>query len=467
MKIHFITLGCKVNQYETQAMERLLADAGQEIVDSPVGADAVVVNTCAVTAESARKSRQAARRAKKLSGDAVLVVCGCASQADEAAARALGADYVGGAGERRAVVEFLLGLAGSSARGRVAAGGEAGCGVSINDEARAAACAERGAAAPCGAGDVERAAGESVGSVGVPRERRVIEPLPAGAFDAHTRAYLKVQDGCGNFCAYCIIPYLRGPVRSLPVEDAAKEAKSLAQQGFREIVLTGIEVSSYGEDIGSDFATLVEAVAGAARPARIRLGSIEPSRFDEETVARLAAIDTLCPHFHLSLQNGSAGVLKRMRRKYTPDEYAAVAARLREKFDDPALTTDLIVGFPGETEEEFEESLAFLRRIGFAAVHVFPYSKREGTLAARLDGHLQNAEKQRRAALAAAVAAECRDAYLARRVGRVLNVLFEYDTRGHSENYLDVEARGERGALLPVRITAVGADGMLLGEVVE
>ena len=423
MKVAFITLGCKVNQYETQAMENLLAADGHTS-SSVEEADAVVINTCAVTGESARKSRQAVRRAKKLNPSAKIVVCGCAAQANEQAARELGADYVGGAGERRAVVDYIESLA-------------------------------------------EGAALEN-GTVGDPRDRREIESLPAGAFDGHSRAYLKVQDGCSNFCTYCIIPYLRGPVRSLPLAEAESEAKRLAAEGYLEIVLTGIEVSSYGEDIGSDFAELVERVSKAAKPARVRLGSLEPSRMDEETVKRLAAIDNLCPHFHLSLQSGSGGVLKRMRRKYTPDEYAAVVESLRRHFDDPAITTDLIEGFPGETEEEFEESLAFLRRIGFTAVHVFPYSKREGTAAARMEGHLSNDTKAKRAREASRVANECRREYLDRQVGRTLKVLFEGGgEQGHSENYIEVVAKGEQGKIIPVRITVVREDGSLEGVVAD
>lgn len=420
MKIAYITLGCKVNQYETQAIQQMLESSGHTAAEVE-DADVVVVNTCAVTGKGAHKSRQAARRARKSNPNAKLVVCGCASQADPQGIRALGADYVGGAGERAAVVDYINSLAAG-----------------------------------------ETAADECLPS---PRERTSIERLPAGAFSEHSCAYLKVQDGCGNFCSYCIIPYLRGPVRSLPPDEAASMARGLAQKGYREIVLTGIEVSSYGEDIGASFAELVEAVCSAARPARIRLSSIEPSRMDGDTVRRLAALENLCPHFHLSLQSGSAGVLKRMNRKYTPDEYAAVAETLRRYFDDPALTTDLIVGFPGETEREHAESLEFLRRIGFAAVHVFPYSKREGTAAAHMPGHLENAVKERRAHEAATVAGECRRVYLDRQVGRTLSVLFESDGGGHSENYLEVAADGARGEIKPVRITAVGEDGVLVGEV--
>ncbi len=418
MKIAYITLGCKVNQYETQAIQQLLEQAGHSSTEID-GADVVVVNTCAVTAESVRKSRQAARRAKKSNPNAKLVVCGCAAQADPDSIRALEADYVGGAGERAKVVEYIESLA----------------------------------------------AGETGGAecLPSPRQRTEIERLPAGAFDGHTRAYLKVQDGCGNFCSYCIIPYLRGPVRSLPPDEAAAMAEKLAASGYREIVLTGIEVSSYGEDVGGSFAQLVEKCAAAAQPARIRLGSIEPSRMDGDTIDRLQAIPNLCPHFHLSLQSGSAGVLKRMNRKYTPDEYAAVVDNLRRCFHDPAITTDLIVGFPGESEEEHRESLDFLRRIGFAAVHVFPYSKREGTAAARMGGHLENAVKERRAREASAVAKECRGAYLARQVGRTLEVLFESEDGGHSENYLEVSAKGRRGETIPVEITGVRPDGVLEG----
>jgi len=422
MKIAYITLGCKVNQYETQAMERLLSAAGHE-TSAPKEADAIIVNTCAVTGESARKSRQTLRRMKKNNPSARLVVCGCFSQADAPAALECGADYVGGAGERNAVVDYLNEIS------------------------------------------------EAMKMPPDPLSRRTFEELPAGAADGHARALLKIQDGCSNFCSYCIIPYLRGRPRSLSVESACASVKNLARDGFGEIVITGIEISSYGVDIGSDLFSLAEAVGAAAEPARIRLGSLEPSVMTDAAVSRLAKIPNLCPHFHLSLQSGSAGVLMRMRRKYTPAEYLAAAERLRNAFCDPAITTDLIVGFPGETEAEFLESLTFIEAAGFAAVHIFPYSRRIGTRAADMPGHIANAEKERRVRLASEAAAKTRAAYLHRQTGKSLRVLFETsdgeNNTGHSENYLEVTVSGgenPRGKTLPVKITGVFSDG-LVGEV--
>jgi len=421
MRISFVTLGCKVNQYETQAMEKLLHARGHTTAEQGAPADAVIINTCAVTGESARKSRQAIRKAKKQNPGAIIAVCGCFSQADAEAARELGADYVGGAGERMRVVDFIDGL-----------------------------CSE-----PC--------------DIPEPFSRRQFEELPAGEAEGRVRALLKVQDGCVNFCSYCIIPYLRGPSRSLPVESAEKSVIELAGKGFSEIVITGIEISSYGNDIGGSLTELVERLCKAAPDIRFRLGSLEPTTVTPEFSDRLARLPNLCPHFHLSLQSGSEGVLRRMRRKYTPGRYAEAVSLLRSAFDDPAITTDLIVGFPGETDEEFLETLDFIRDIGFAAVHIFPYSKREGTRAADMPGHLPRSVKEERASQAASVAAETRKAYLDRQTGAVRSVLFETETdgfcSGHTENYLLTQVRGSdlRGKTFKVRIT--GNDGdKLYGE---
>lgn len=428
MRISFVTLGCKVNQYETQAMEKLLHAHGHSTVEPGQPADAVVINTCAVTGESARKSRQAIRRAKKSNPDALIVVCGCFSQADADTARELGADFVGGAGERLSVVDFI-----------------------------------------------DKAANRNVPEIGMkiadPFSRRDFEILPAGEVGGRVRALLKIQDGCVNFCSYCIIPYLRGPSRSLPPDEALNSVMRLAGQGFKEIVITGIEISSYGIDIGTDLGSLIVDLCNAAPSVRFRLGSLEPSTVSEEFVKKLGSLGNLCPHFHLSLQSGSAGVLKRMRRKYLPEDYRRAVSLLREVFDDPAITTDLIVGFPGETEEEFLETLEFIKSIGFAAMHVFPYSIREGTRAAEMEGQLPRSVKAERAAAAAAAASEMRRGYLDRQVGKTRKVLFETEaegkSEGHSENYLPVvvSAANIRGELLDVLIT--GNDGERLTGVVS
>ena len=335
MKYIIYTLGCKVNQYETQAMETILAGRGHSPAVEGEKADCVIVNTCAVTAESGRKSRQALRRLVGENPGAVSAVCGCWSQTDAESAQGL-ADVVWGSGDRRGFLDA-----------------------------------------------VEKAVSERQKSVSidVPFARKVIEDLPAGAYEGHARAWLKIEDGCANFCSYCIIPYARGGVRSLPLGRIAEQAAELAGKGYLEIVLTGIEIASYGRDLEGKpgLADAVEAVAKAAPGVRIRLGSIEPTVITEEWCERMAKLPGLCPHFHLSMQSGSDGVLARMKRKYTTDEFYAVCERLRRHFPHCALTTDLITGFPGETEEDHEILMEFVDDMEFDRLGVFAYSPEEDT----------------------------------------------------------------------------------------
>ena len=358
------TLGCKVNQYETQAMETLLRERGHEPAGEGESAELVIVNSCAVTAESGRKSRQALRRLMEHYPGAASAVCGCWAQVEPDAAEALGADVVWGSGDRRGFVEAA-----------------------------------------------ERAVLEKARARGIdkPFERRIIEDLPAGAFSGHARAYLKLEDGCQNFCTYCIIPYARGRVRSLPPERAAQEAAELAAKGYRELVLTGIEIASYGEDLpgGPGLADAVEAIAAAAPQLRLRLGSLEPTVVTEDFCRRLAATGRVCAHFHLSLQSGCDATLARMRRKYDTAEFFAVTERLRRYFPGCGLTADLITGFPGETEADHEATLAFIEKCAFSAMHVFPYSRRPGTPADKMPGQLTAAVKSRRAAEAHALPSGC------------------------------------------------------------
>ena len=427
MKYIIYTLGCKVNQYETQAMETLLGERGHSPAAPGERADAVIVNTCAVTAESGRKSRQALRRLTEENPGAVRCVCGCWSQIDEPAASGL-ADVVWGSADRRGFVEA-----------------------------------------------VERAVSARVKLSGVdePFRRRVIEDLPAGAYEGHARAWLKIEDGCANFCSYCIIPYSRGRVRSLEAGRAASLAAGLAAEGYKELVLTGIEIASWGFDLPGrpGLADCVCAVAGAAPGVRIRLGSIEPTAVTEDFCARLAELPGLCPHFHLSLQSGSDGVLKRMNRKYDTAEFYAVCERLRRYFPGCALTTDLITGFPGESEAEFAETLAFIRKCAFAQMHVFPYSRRPGTKADALPGQLTRAVKNERARAAHEAALEMQREYLESCVGSVQSVLFESEKAplclGHAPNYMPVSVEGEglRGLVKNVKITAVEGQ-MLVGAVI-
>ena len=428
MKVAIYTLGCKVNQYETQAMERELTRRGHTLVPFDGAADAYVINTCSVTAVSDKKSRQMIRRCRKLNPSAVVAGCGCYVQTHAGEAAALGLDLLAGTGGRMAFLDLLE----QAARDRQP--------LTMLDD---------------------------------PLFRRDFERLGAGGLAGRTRAMLKVEDGCANFCSYCIIPYARGPVRSLPMAAAVEETQRLRQEGYREIVLTGIEISSYGRDLPGQptLTDLTEAVCAAAGELRVRLGSLEPRTVTEDFCRRLSALPDLCPQFHLSLQSGCDETLRRMNRRYDTARYFQSVSLLRQYFDDPAVTTDLITGFPGETEEEFAATLSFIRRCGFAAMHVFPYSVRPGTKAAALP-QLTAAVKDERARRAAAVASELRRAYLRRWIGRTVPVLFEQEKEGyslgHAPNYMEVAvpAGAYHNMVLPVSLT--GDDGeRFLGKVVE
>ena len=427
MRIAIYTLGCKVNQYETQAMEQELAAQGHELVDFEQAADAYIINTCSVTAVSDKKSRQMIRRAKKRNPAAIIAACGCYVQTHTDEAKSLGIDLIGGTGQR---MEFLHQL--------LTAAEERQTRVLVDDSLR----------------------------------RHDFEILPAGGQHSRTRAMLKVEDGCRNFCTYCIIPFARGPVRSLPLEEAARQTEQLAHQGYREVVLTGIEISSWGQDLPGEesLIDLLEAVSAAAGAMRVRLGSLEPRTITEEFCRRASALKNLCPHFHLSLQSGCDATLRRMNRRYDTARFTESACLLHRFFPDCALTTDLIVGFPGETEEEFSATLDFIRRCGFAQIHVFPYSVRPGTKAADMEQVPKNI-KEERAARAGEVAAALHEKYLLSCVGKIVPVLFEQPGApgfytGHAPNYMEVIAPGENlhNCLRPVRITAVEGS-VLKGEI--
>ena len=421
MRVAIYTLGCKVNQYETQAMEQELTRRGHTLVPFEDTADAYIINTCSVTAVSDKKSRQMIRRAKGRNPGAVVAACGCYVQTHTDEAESLGIDLVGGTGERMKFLD-LLEQAAADRRARV-----------LVDEAL---------------------------------RRRDFEVLPAGGQARRTRAMLKVEDGCVNFCTYCIIPYARGPVRSLPLAQAVEQARAL--EGYREVVLTGIEVASWGRDLkdGSTFADLVESVCRAVPQLRVRLGSLEPRVVDEDFCRRLAACPNFCPQFHLSLQSGSDGVLRRMHRHYDTARYLQSVRLLQQWFPGCAVTTDLIVGFPGETEEEFAESLAFARTCGLAMVHVFPYSRRAGTPAASMPGQLSRAEKADRSARAVAAAAELHREFLTAMCGTEQDVLFEQVEdgwfTGHAPNGMKVYARGEdlHNTVRRVRIEGLQEEGL-------
>ena len=423
MKFAFYTLGCKTNQYETQAMERLLQERGHEIGSFSDRCDGYVINTCSVTAVADKKNRAVIRRCRRENPDAVIAVCGCYSQHDPEAVRALGIDVIGGSGSRQEFVDMLLSAAGEHTHRE----------------------------------EVDNAL-----------RRREFEILPAGGLEERTRAMLKVQDGCVNFCTYCIIPYTRGPVRSAPLELAVEQAKELAQRGYREIVLTGIEIAGWGVDLPGkpEVTVLIEAICRAVPDLRIRLGSLEPRVVTEDFCRRLSALPNLCPQFHLSMQSGSDTVLQRMKRKYDTARYYESVCLLRKFFPNCAVTTDMIVAFPGETEEEFAESLAFIRKCAFADMHIFPYSRRPGTPADKMPGQHNNATKEARSRAAIAVAEEMSNAYRSNLIGSQLEVLFEEKDgdffTGHAPNYVKVYCEGENlhNEIRTVTVTEVYKDGV-------
>ncbi|MGI6263931.1 MAG: tRNA (N(6)-L-threonylcarbamoyladenosine(37)-C(2))-methylthiotransferase MtaB [Acutalibacteraceae bacterium] len=430
MDIRFHTLGCKVNQYETQAMMALAADAGHTVGEFAPGdaaakaADALVINSCTVTAESDRKLRQLVRRCRRDNPGAVLAVTGCMPQAfPEAAAALEEADVVMGNADRHALLNAIADLAAGAGR-----------------------------------------------RVDIPAHGGDYETLSIHRFAGRTRAFVKIEDGCNRFCSYCIIPYARGRVRSRPLDDLTRELEALAADGHREAVLVGINLTAYGQDLGLTVADAVEAACAVEGIDRVRLGSIEPDHLTPAVIDRLAAQKKLCPQFHLSLQSGCDATLRRMRRHYTAAEYAAVCDELRRAFPGCALTTDVMVGFPGEDEEEFSASLDFVRKIGFFKIHVFPYSRRPGTPAAKAPDQVPQKIKADRAARMAAAGDAERDRQLAALVGQRVDVLLETraaDGRleGYTPAYVPVLCRtgASPGSLVTVRVTGF-ADGICLAE---
>ena len=423
MKFAFYTLGCKTNQYETQAMERLLLEMGHEIGSFDENCDGYVINTCSVTAVADKKNRAVIRRCQKNHPEAVLAVCGCYPQHATEKLREMGIDVIGGSGGREEFLRLLL--------------------EAVQN----------------------RTHGECVDNA---LRRREFEILPAGGLEERTRAMVKVQDGCVNFCSYCIIPYTRGPIRSAPLELAVEQTKELAERGYKEIVITGIEIASWGADLpGKPPVTdLIEALCAAVPDVRVRLGSLEPRIVTEEFCLRLKKYENLCPQFHLSMQSGCDTVLARMKRKYDTARYLESVQMLQTHFPGCAVTTDMIVAFPGETEEEFHESLAFIRKCAFADMHIFPYSRRPGTPADKMPGQHNNDTKEARSRAAIAVAEEMSRTYRENLIGTTHAVLFEEKDgdffTGHAPNYVKVYAEGDElhNEIRNVEITEVYKDGV-------
>jgi threonylcarbamoyladenosine tRNA methylthiotransferase MtaB len=423
MKVAFYTLGCKVNQYESEEMMAAFQKRGFEIADFDAAADVFVINTCTVTNTGDQKSRQMIHKARQKNKNAIIAVVGCYPQTNPGAVAGIeGVDIVMGTANRLSLpqrVEEIL----SFQKGEKKI-------VEISDI----------------------------------RKETKFEERILDDFTSRTRANVKIEDGCESFCSYCIIPYARGPVRSKEPELVIREAGNFLKKGFREIVITGIHLASYGKDLkDASLLSLLQTLSALPYDFRIRLGSLEPRLFTPDFTEKIAALQKLCPHFHISLQSGCDETLRRMNRKYTSEEYKRSVTFLREKLPGAAVTTDVMVGFPGETAEEFEASLAFVKEIGFARGHVFAYSKRTGTRAAEMENQVGRKEKFLRSHRMIEALSESEDGFLQRHIGQTLPVLFERKAsdgawEGFSPEYITVRVQSERDlshALCPVRIETV------------
>ena len=417
-------LGCKVNAYETEAMQEMLEKAGYEIVPFKEGADIYIINTCTVTNIADRKSRQMLHRARKMNPGAIVVAAGC---------------YVQAQAEKQEVDPCIDIVLGNNRKKDLIAVLE-----EYEKNKEADTCLEE-------VEDISRT--------------REYETLSLTRPGDHTRAYIKVQDGCNQFCTYCIIPYARGRVRSRAVEDVIREVRSLAENGYREVVLTGIHLSSYGIDFDGErhLLELIRAVHEVEGISRIRLGSLEPGIITEEFAESISSLPKMCPHFHLSLQSGCDDTLRRMNRRYTSAEYYEKCQILRKYFDHPALTTDVIVGFPGETEEEFRQSMEFVDKVDFYETHIFKYSRREGTKAAAMEGQVSEQVKAQRSALMISLGERKRKAYEESFVGKDVEVLVEEPAiiggkavqTGHTKEYIKIALEQEedlRNQIVKIRI---------------
>jgi threonylcarbamoyladenosine tRNA methylthiotransferase MtaB len=424
-KVAFHTFGCKVNQYETEAMKALFIKNGDVIVRDDEHADLYVINTCTVTSVSDKKSRQMIRRLKRQNENALVAVVGCYSQiAPHEVAEIEGVNLILGTDDRNKIVELIHELTVDSKESHVH--------------------------------DIKTVTD--------------FEEMNVEQHQDRTRAYLKVQEGCNQFCSYCIIPFARGPIRSRKMDNVVEEVEKLCANGFKEVVLAGIHVASYGKDLEEgDLLDLIEKIAPTEGLKRIRLSSLAPALLTDRFIERTSALEKFCPHFHISIQSGSDTVLSRMNRKYTAAIYQERVEALRAAFHKPAITTDIIVGFPGETEAEFEETLETVRAIGFAKIHVFKYSKRKGTQAAlyqnQVPEEIKSARSEKLIALGAAQSIIFRESF----IGETFEVLFEtYDdnyqtAKGHTMNYLEVEVpslHAFNNEILKVQISGITTEGL-------
>ncbi len=430
--VAFHTLGCKVNQYETEAMEEIFEKGGYTIVNDDVIADIYVINTCTVTNLSDRKSRQFIRRAKKLNEDSIIAVVGCYSQVSpEEVAEIEGVDVVIGTTDRNRILELCK---------------------------------------------IAKEKNEKINIVRNVKTEKEFETINIDDIKSKTRAYIKIQDGCNQFCSYCIIPYARGPIRSREVSDVIMESTKLGKAGFKEIVLTGIHVASYGRDMNNiPLTTVIDKVSNIDGIERIRLSSLEPTLIDPEFMKSIIGTGKVCDHFHLSLQSGSDTVLKRMNRKYTSSEYKNIVKLIREYMPNAGITTDIIVGFPGETEEEFNETYEFVKEIGFSRIHVFKYSPRRGTPAAKskdqVDGNIKNVRSEKLIALGDELMLKFNKGF----INSSFSVLFEEESKnedgiieGYTTNYIRVKSKlnvDNIGKIVNIKINSTEGE-FLVGEMI-
>lgn len=433
MKVAFATLGCRVNTYESEAMTEKFVREGYEVVDFNEMADVYVVNTCSVTNMGDKKSRQIIGRARRQNPEAIIAVVGCYAQIAPTEVSGIeGVDVVLGSRNKGEIVYYV-----NKAR----------------DE------------------------GKQQVKVGAVLKNKVFEDLKIEEYNNKTRAFLKIQDGCNRFCAYCLIPYTRGSVCSKDPKKVLEEIRSLAEHGFKEIILSGIHTASYGVDLDEKvtLVDLLEEIEKIDGIERVRIGSIDPTFFTEDAVRRILALKKLCPHFHLSLQSGCDATLKRMNRRYTAKEYEDIVNLLRDKIEDVSITTDVIVGFPGETDEEFEETYEFLKRIALSKTHIFKYSPRKGTRAENMENQVDGNKKDERSKKLIELNRINEKAFAEKYIGEVIDVLFEEEVElgsgvytGYTRNYIKVNAKADcnvSGKILNVKINSFEGE-VAQGEIV-
>lgn len=415
MKFYIATLGCKVNQYESQIMHEKLENAGYSYTNCKNDADIVIINSCTVTSVSDSKAVKLLHRVRRENPHSIIALTGCLPQAFPNDARFSDADIILGNRSRSSIVQSIEEFLHTHSR---------------------------------------------IVNVTSHSKNDIFEPMIVSDFNERTRAFVKIEDGCNRYCSYCIIPYARGPVRSKPIEDIKNELNILSAKGYKEIVLVGINLSAYGQEFGLDIADAVEASCSIEGVERVRLSSLEPERMDIDTIKRISSFEKLCPQFHLSLQSGCDKTLKRMNRHYNTEQYSEIVKNLRNAFENCAITTDIMVGFPGETDTEFAESLEFAKNISFAKTHVFSYSRRPGTVADKAPNQIDSQIKDRRSKEMIALTNKTRSDFLQRQIGRKEYVLFERRHNGvyegYTKNYTPVFVKTEvnlSGKILPVKIT--------------